>query len=153
MSETAVSILSAWATLIPNSMLITAVASALVTVAFVVRALSPKRMMKALDASLHDVERIYFETFETHRFHQLTAEPVTSVNHGTRLIVLEDNAARLRMETLFHGSFFVHWGELWGMFTGQSFAIWRCTRKIQCLGSEMQASKTNFTHCEGLKFS
>ncbi|KAJ6598208.1 hypothetical protein DFH09DRAFT_1356537 [Mycena vulgaris] len=138
MSDNTASILLNWATLIPNGLLITVTVSGLITTILVVRFALPARMIKSLDASLHNVERMYFETFGIDPVTRPTRKSKFDMDFASRLIVLQDNAARLRMQTLFHGTFFVQWGELWGLCTGHSFAIWRCTRKIECLNNEMQ---------------
>ncbi|KAJ7916775.1 hypothetical protein B0H13DRAFT_355295 [Mycena leptocephala] len=128
-----VSFLSTLLGLVPNGLLITIVASALVTIIYVLRFALPTRMMESLVTSLHDIERIYYYS------HVSCLESKADTDLTTRLIMLQDAAAKLRIQTLFHGTFFVQFGgELWGLCMGHSFAIWCCTRKIQCLSNELQ---------------
>ncbi|KAJ7665795.1 hypothetical protein B0H17DRAFT_1090236 [Mycena rosella] len=113
--------------------------SGLFTALLVVRLAFPTRMIKSLDASLHDVERLYFNTFETHLANHLTLESYTDVDLTARLRILQNTAAILRVQALSNGTFFMQWaGEFWGLCKGHSFAIWRCRRHIQCLGNEIQ---------------
>ncbi|KAJ7176817.1 hypothetical protein C8R46DRAFT_1346764 [Mycena filopes] len=141
MSTTSLSYLSNSAAAIPNGLLFAFAASGIALGGFVLRAVLPTPLIKSLDASLSEADRlcqVQSDTFETRLFSHLGGESDVDVKLAHRLIVLQDHAARLRMQTLFHGTFFVRWGELWGLCTGLSFSIWYCTRKIQCLSSEMQ---------------
>ncbi|KAJ7677925.1 hypothetical protein DFH06DRAFT_1422249 [Mycena polygramma] len=135
MLDDTVSLLSNLASGIPHGLLVAVTVFSIAASGFLLRAAFPTQLMKSLNASLLATEQLYFDTFETHLFNESSK---ADMDLAARLLVLEDNAAKLRLQTLFHGTFFVQWGELWGICTGQSFAIWRCTRKIQCLGSEMQ---------------
>jgi hypothetical protein len=87
MSEDTVSLFSNLVSFIPKGLLITAVASGIAISVFVLRAAFPTRLMKALNASLIDVERLYFDVFETHLFHSLGKESKTDLDLATRLIV------------------------------------------------------------------
>jgi hypothetical protein len=54
---------------------------------------------------------------------------------------MHNKADELRVHALFSGTFFLQWaGEFWGICKGHSFAIWRCTRTVQCLGNEILVS-------------
>ncbi|KAJ7800208.1 hypothetical protein B0H13DRAFT_1932722 [Mycena leptocephala] len=136
-----VSFLSTLAPFNSDGLLVTIVVSGLIAFVFIVRFVFPSRMIRSLDTALDDVERLYFDSFEKHRFNRPSLESKADVDLATRLINLEERADQLRIQTLFHGTFFVQWGELWGVCSGHSFAIWRCTRQVQCLGNEMQASE------------
>ncbi|KAJ7489153.1 hypothetical protein FB451DRAFT_1223890 [Mycena latifolia] len=122
----------------PNGFLITIIVSGLAMTIYVLRLALPSRMIRSLEKSLYDVERFFYYTFETPGFNRGISGPKTDIDLAERLVVLQNKADQLRMQTLFHGTFLVQWGDLWGLFMGHSFAIWRCNRKVQCLGNEMQ---------------
>ncbi|KAJ7767984.1 hypothetical protein DFH07DRAFT_769494 [Mycena maculata] len=116
--------------LIPNGLL-TVITLGLATTLYLLRFAFPTRMMKFLDKSLYDAEKYYYYAYENAYFDYPvpTSDSKTELELAERLVVLQHRADELRMKTLVHGTFLVQWGELWGLFMGQSFSIWRCNRK------------------------
>ncbi|KAJ6551169.1 hypothetical protein B0H19DRAFT_1263858 [Mycena capillaripes] len=138
MSEDTVSLLSIFTSFVPEGFWIVFVVPGLAATVYILQLALPTRMMRSLEKSLYDVGTFYNNTFEIPRFSRAVEDSKEDMMLAQRLVALEDKADQLRIQTLFHGTFFVQWGELWGLFTGHSFAIWRCTRKVQCLGNEMK---------------
>ncbi|KAJ7489143.1 hypothetical protein FB451DRAFT_1223858 [Mycena latifolia] len=101
----------------------------------------PTRMAESVDKSLRDTEDLFYETCDIHNFNPPSLITVDN-DVAARLIVLQDRAAKLRMQTLLHGTSAIwFWNELVAFCKGHSFAIWRCARYIGVLQNDLKVIK------------
>lgn len=152
-------LMSLWTALASNPQLFQAavVVTALTVVFLILRRIFPSRMMASLYISLHEAERIYHETFESHGFGLVATTP-DDADLASRLILyvfplqhhslssskhrLQDEAANLHIRTLRSSTspMCCWWSELPALFNGHLFALWRCRWKIAVLTNDLQAS-------------
>ncbi|KAJ6488452.1 hypothetical protein DFH09DRAFT_1105611 [Mycena vulgaris] len=121
-----------WQDLLPTSAARTIVATTLIaTTAFLaMRAARPTRMMPALELRLRQVEELFHDTVALGPFNADALENADA-DLALELIDLQDRARTLRMQTLRRSTCsMAWWRDLCATFTGQSLAIWRCSRDV-----------------------
>ncbi|KAJ7699239.1 hypothetical protein B0H17DRAFT_1177084 [Mycena rosella] len=136
------SLLSVGAILVPNGLVRNGIiASVFIVTVFLLRYARPTLMAESVDKSLRDTENLFYETCDIHNFNAPSLTPVDN-DVAARLIVLQDKAAKLRVQTLRHGTSLIWlWNELLALCNGRSFAIWRCARHIGALQNDIKVIK------------